>query len=274
MIDAYNRDPARAESLFAQALRTGESDRSPTISPATRASPTARALTSEGNYRSRCCRCRSTAASAGWSRCARASRGSSTRRSCACCRRWSSNISFALELMDKQDRLSYLALYDPLTGLPNRALFHERLRRRWKARARPAGGRAGADRPRALQGDQRHARPAGRRPRAAAARQAPAGGRGRHPSRRAPGRQPVRAACSRHQRRGGGRAAHRGGLARRVRARRSQIEGREVRIAAKAGIARVSRRRRRRRRAVAQRRGGAQARQGDRRALPVLRAAR
>jgi len=38
-----------------------------------------------------------------------------------------SNISFALELMEKQDRLSYLALYDPLTGLPNRALFHERL---------------------------------------------------------------------------------------------------------------------------------------------------
>jgi diguanylate cyclase (GGDEF)-like protein len=38
-----------------------------------------------------------------------------------------SNISFALELMEKQDRLSYLALYDPLTGLPNRALFRERL---------------------------------------------------------------------------------------------------------------------------------------------------
>ena len=38
-----------------------------------------------------------------------------------------SNLSFALELMDKQDRISYLARYDTLTGLPNRALFHERL---------------------------------------------------------------------------------------------------------------------------------------------------
>ena len=37
------------------------------------------------------------------------------------------NVSFALELMAKQDELTYLALYDPLTGLPNRALFHDRL---------------------------------------------------------------------------------------------------------------------------------------------------
>jgi diguanylate cyclase (GGDEF)-like protein len=37
------------------------------------------------------------------------------------------NISFALELIAKQERISYLALYDPLTGLPNRTLFHERL---------------------------------------------------------------------------------------------------------------------------------------------------
>ena len=37
------------------------------------------------------------------------------------------NISFALELMAKQDQLTYLAHYDPLTGLPNRTLFHARL---------------------------------------------------------------------------------------------------------------------------------------------------
>jgi diguanylate cyclase (GGDEF)-like protein/PAS domain S-box-containing protein len=37
------------------------------------------------------------------------------------------NVSFALELLEKQDRILYLARYDALTGLPNRTLFHERL---------------------------------------------------------------------------------------------------------------------------------------------------
>ena len=37
------------------------------------------------------------------------------------------NLSFALELLAKQAQLTYLALYDTLTGLPNRTLFHERL---------------------------------------------------------------------------------------------------------------------------------------------------
>ena len=39
------------------------------------------------------------------------------------------NLSFALELIEKQERLNYLAYYDALTGLPNHALFHDRLTR-------------------------------------------------------------------------------------------------------------------------------------------------
>jgi diguanylate cyclase (GGDEF)-like protein/PAS domain S-box-containing protein len=42
-------------------------------------------------------------------------------------RELTANIAFALELLDKQDRIVYLARYDALTGLPNRSLFHERL---------------------------------------------------------------------------------------------------------------------------------------------------
>jgi diguanylate cyclase (GGDEF)-like protein/PAS domain S-box-containing protein len=37
------------------------------------------------------------------------------------------DVSFALEFLDKSERLDYLAYYDPLTGLANRSLFHDRL---------------------------------------------------------------------------------------------------------------------------------------------------
>src|SRR6266850_3331735 len=37
------------------------------------------------------------------------------------------DIAFALEHIGQEERIAYLAYYDALTGLPNRALFHERL---------------------------------------------------------------------------------------------------------------------------------------------------
>jgi diguanylate cyclase (GGDEF)-like protein len=37
------------------------------------------------------------------------------------------DISFALDHIEKEERLNYLAYYDVTTGLPNRALFHDRL---------------------------------------------------------------------------------------------------------------------------------------------------
>jgi diguanylate cyclase (GGDEF)-like protein/PAS domain S-box-containing protein len=37
------------------------------------------------------------------------------------------DVSFALESLEKSERLEYLAYYDPLTGLPNRSLFQDRL---------------------------------------------------------------------------------------------------------------------------------------------------
>ena len=45
------------------------------------------------------------------------------------------DISFALENIDKTARLDYLAYYDPLTGLPNRTLFLERLSQALRAAA-------------------------------------------------------------------------------------------------------------------------------------------
>jgi diguanylate cyclase (GGDEF)-like protein len=38
------------------------------------------------------------------------------------------HVSFALEHIEKAERLDYISYYDPLTGVPNRTLFHERLK--------------------------------------------------------------------------------------------------------------------------------------------------
>jgi diguanylate cyclase (GGDEF)-like protein len=38
------------------------------------------------------------------------------------------DVAFALDHIEKARKLDYLSYYDPLTGLPNRTLFHERLR--------------------------------------------------------------------------------------------------------------------------------------------------
>ncbi len=46
------------------------------------------------------------------------------------------NVSFALESMAKQERIAYLALYDPLTALANRTLFNERLTQAMQAQRR------------------------------------------------------------------------------------------------------------------------------------------
>jgi len=44
------------------------------------------------------------------------------------------DIGFALDHLDKEDRLTYLAYYDDITGLPNRTLFLERTRQQLRPR--------------------------------------------------------------------------------------------------------------------------------------------
>ena len=43
------------------------------------------------------------------------------------------DIAFAVDTIDKSDKAAYLAFYDPLTGLANRTLFHERLEQNLRA---------------------------------------------------------------------------------------------------------------------------------------------
>ena len=112
MIDAYNRDPANADSLFARALRSGEAVISNDL---------------EGSYSLALLPLKVEGRVTGLVALRAREPGFFDQEELRLLAEMVSNISFALELMEKQDRLSYLALYDPLTGLPNRALFHERL---------------------------------------------------------------------------------------------------------------------------------------------------
>ncbi|HVJ11200.1 MAG TPA: diguanylate cyclase, partial [Burkholderiales bacterium] len=126
MIDGYNRDPAGADSLFAQALRSGESMISNDLANDARVRQRA-ALTRGGNYSLALLPLKVDGRLAGLVALRAREPGFFDQDELRLLSEMVSNISFALELMDKQDRISYLALYDPLTGLPNRALFHERL---------------------------------------------------------------------------------------------------------------------------------------------------
>ena len=162
MVDAYNADPAGAGSLLAVALRSGDAVVSNDIASDPRVA-NREALARGGSYalallpiavegarrRSRCC--------------VHASRASSTRRSWRCSRRWCPTWRSRWSWSPSRTASPTWRSTTPLTGLPNRTLFHERLtqaHRGGAARARPEA-RARAVRPRALQGDQRHARPAG-----------------------------------------------------------------------------------------------------------------
>ena len=51
------------------------------------------------------------------------------------------DIAFALQTIEKQEKLDYLSYYDPLTGLPNRTLFHDRVNQVLQAQ-RDSGGKA------------------------------------------------------------------------------------------------------------------------------------
>ncbi len=126
LVDAYNADPLGADSLLAQALRSGEAMISNSLAGDERVKNRA-ALTSEGDYSLALLPIVVEGSVAGTVALRAREPGSFDHEEVRLLTEMVSNIALALESLAKQAKLEYLALYDPLTGLPNRTLFADRL---------------------------------------------------------------------------------------------------------------------------------------------------
>ena len=126
IVDEYNLAPGSATSLLAQALR----QRRPMISNDLRndeRSPERAELTRDGNYAVAILPVQIDGALAGAVVLRAADPGYFDQEEVALLQELVASLELALALQAKQEKVDYLALYDPLTGLPNRTLFQDRL---------------------------------------------------------------------------------------------------------------------------------------------------
>jgi diguanylate cyclase (GGDEF)-like protein/PAS domain S-box-containing protein len=126
IVDDYNRAPGTAGSLLAQALR----QRRPVVANDLRndeRSPARAQLTREGNYSVAILPVGIDAALAGAVILRAVDTDFFDQDEVALLQELVANLELALELQTKQEKVDYLALYDALTGLPNRTLFRDRL---------------------------------------------------------------------------------------------------------------------------------------------------
>jgi diguanylate cyclase (GGDEF)-like protein/PAS domain S-box-containing protein len=138
VLAAYNRDPAGAGSLLAHALRSGQ----PTISndiESDRRVADRTVLTKHGNYSLVILPVRVEGKVAAAALLRAREPNFFDQEEMALLTEMTSNLEFALELQAKQSKLDYIALYDVLTGLPNRTLFMERLTQALAAEQRGNG---------------------------------------------------------------------------------------------------------------------------------------
>ena len=126
LLDEYNSNPEHSQNLIALALRSGQPVISNDVANDPRI-PGRAALTSEGTYALALLPIIVEKRVAGAIILRARETGMFDEAELRLLLELVSNLSFALELMDKQSKLDYLAYYDALTGLANRSLFHERL---------------------------------------------------------------------------------------------------------------------------------------------------
>jgi len=138
IVEECNRDPATARSLLAEALRGGQ----PVISNSVAGDPRERhrePLTLGGDYALAALPVVVDDHVAGLVMLRARDPGSFDQEELRLLDELVSNISFALGAIAKQEKLEYLALYDPLTELPNRTLFNDRLTQALEAARRENG---------------------------------------------------------------------------------------------------------------------------------------
>ena len=126
VVEEYNRDPARARSLLAEALRSGRA----AFSNDAAADP--RVLQREAFARAgvgslACLPYFVDGRVAGAVVLRARERGFFDSEEMRLLGDLTANLAFALELIEKQKQVNFLAYYDPLTGLANRALLQQRL---------------------------------------------------------------------------------------------------------------------------------------------------
>jgi diguanylate cyclase (GGDEF)-like protein/PAS domain S-box-containing protein len=126
IVDEYNSNPEHSNSMLALALRSGHPLISNDVAGDQRI-PDRVALTKEGNYALALLPIIVEMRVAGTIVLRTREAGMFDEAELRLLLELVSNLSFALELMDKQQKITHLAYYDPLTGLANRALFHQRL---------------------------------------------------------------------------------------------------------------------------------------------------
>ncbi|MGH8673426.1 MAG: EAL domain-containing protein [Burkholderiales bacterium] len=138
IVEEYNRDPASAGSLLAHSLRSGQPVISNDVAADERVSKR-EALTAGGNYSLVILPVRAEGKTVAAAILRAREANFFDQEELALLSEMVANLEFALELQAKQERLNYLALYDPLTELPNRTLFQDRLTQALEASRRSSG---------------------------------------------------------------------------------------------------------------------------------------
>jgi len=126
LVASYNQDPDKAQGLLASGLRSGQIVISNDLAADER-EPDRAQLTRDGSYSVVVLPVKVEGAVVAAATLNARETGFFDQEELALLSELVANVELALELEAKREKVDYLALYDPLTALPNRTLFQDRL---------------------------------------------------------------------------------------------------------------------------------------------------